>query len=149
MIEVWSELDHTNVLPLIWTTEDHGRFSMVSPWAENGTLTSYLEGIHGELIDVQILTLVCKSTLAVIQRIEFHFYRSTMSHPVYNIVSNAASIFHITLPSSIRFSEQCIRRTSRTVGYPAYVVPHSYVLASLTSHRGSIYSQMLLSTRTG
>ena len=37
-----------------------GRFpAMVCPWAENGTLTSYLQDCHGRLPVLEILRLVC------------------------------------------------------------------------------------------
>ena len=62
MIEEIATLDHINVLPLIWTTTEPGRFTMVSPWAEKGTLTSYMDDMHDRLTGVQILTLVRVST---------------------------------------------------------------------------------------
>ena len=58
MIKVWSTLDHTNILPLIWTMEVHDRQSVVFPWTENGMLTSYLAETHKKLTEVQTLTLV-------------------------------------------------------------------------------------------
>ncbi|KAN0078319.1 Protein kinase-like domain containing protein [Tylopilus felleus] len=51
-------LDHINVLPLIWASVEPGRFTMVSPWAEKGTLTSYIDVMHNRLTDVQVLTLI-------------------------------------------------------------------------------------------
>ena len=70
MVEEIAALDHTNVLPLIWTTTEPGRFTMVFPWAEKGTLTSYMDDMHGRLTDVQILILVRVSTLPLFTRVE-------------------------------------------------------------------------------
>ena len=70
MIEEIATLDHINVLPLIWTTIEPGRFTMVSPWAEKGTLTSYVDDMRDRLTDVQILTLVRVSTLTLFTRVE-------------------------------------------------------------------------------
>ena len=70
MLEEFATLDHINVLPLIWTTIEPGRFTIVSPWAEKGTLTSYIDNMRGRLTDVQILTLVRVSTLTLFARVE-------------------------------------------------------------------------------
>lgn len=57
---MWLDLEHDNVLPLLGTTMNFGRFpAMVCPWAENGTLTSYLQDCHGRLPVLEILRLVC------------------------------------------------------------------------------------------
>jgi serine/threonine protein kinase len=45
-IEVWKRLDHKNIVPLLGTTSDFGSYSstgMVSPWMDNGNLTTYLK----------------------------------------------------------------------------------------------------------
>ncbi|KIJ13862.1 hypothetical protein PAXINDRAFT_116831 [Paxillus involutus ATCC 200175] len=43
-MSIWTSLDHINILPLLGTTMGFGRLpAMVSPWLENGALTSYLE----------------------------------------------------------------------------------------------------------
>jgi hypothetical protein len=70
MTEEFATLDHINVLPLIWTTIEPGRFTIVSPWAERGTLTSYIDDMRGRLTDVQILTLVRVSILILFTRVE-------------------------------------------------------------------------------
>ena len=58
-IKVWLNLKHDNVLPLLGTTMGFGRFpAMVCPWAENGTLTSYLKDRHAHLPEFEILGLV-------------------------------------------------------------------------------------------
>ena len=62
-------LDHINVLPLIWASVEPGRFTMVSPWAEKGTLTSYIDVMHNRLTDVQVLTLVRIPFLTFLQRL--------------------------------------------------------------------------------
>ncbi|KAF9235487.1 kinase-like domain-containing protein [Melanogaster broomeanus] len=42
-LKVWEQLDHENILPLWGVVSGFGpMLAMVSPWAENGTLTSYL-----------------------------------------------------------------------------------------------------------
>ena len=65
-IEVWLNLRHVNVLPLLGTTLGFGRFpAMVCPWAENGTLTSYLGGRHHSLSVIEILDLVGLLDLSV------------------------------------------------------------------------------------
>jgi len=46
-LKVWQRLNHDNVLPLYGTTSDFGPYSsMVCPWADNGSLSKYLEK-HG------------------------------------------------------------------------------------------------------
>ena len=70
MLEEFATLDHINVLPLIWTTIEPGRFTMVSPWTEKGTLTSYIDGMHGRLTVVGVLGLVRVSTLTSFTRVE-------------------------------------------------------------------------------
>ncbi|KAF9227191.1 kinase-like protein [Gyrodon lividus] len=43
-LKVWEKLDHENILPLWGVASGFGpMLAMVCPWAENGTLTSYLE----------------------------------------------------------------------------------------------------------
>ncbi|KAF8691020.1 Protein tyrosine kinase, partial [Rhizoctonia solani] len=39
---VWSKCEHPNVLPLIGMALFEGKFAMVSPWMENGTLTRFI-----------------------------------------------------------------------------------------------------------
>ncbi|KAG8214125.1 kinase-like domain-containing protein [Butyriboletus roseoflavus] len=47
---VWFGLDHPNVLPLYGTTMGFGPFAaFVCPWADNGTLSEYLEKFETEL----------------------------------------------------------------------------------------------------
>ncbi|KIJ10918.1 hypothetical protein PAXINDRAFT_85289 [Paxillus involutus ATCC 200175] len=58
-ISVWLTLKHINVLPLFGTTMDFGQLpAMVSPWLENGALTSYLEHRGNTLTRVARLVLV-------------------------------------------------------------------------------------------
>ncbi|KIJ07581.1 hypothetical protein PAXINDRAFT_19238 [Paxillus involutus ATCC 200175] len=58
-IRVWLTLHHINVLPLFGTTMGFGRFpAMVSPWLENGPLTTYLERRTDTLTTVERLVLV-------------------------------------------------------------------------------------------
>ncbi|KAF9241880.1 kinase-like domain-containing protein, partial [Melanogaster broomeanus] len=43
-LKVWEQLDHENILPLWGVASGFGpMLAMVCPWAENGTLTSYLD----------------------------------------------------------------------------------------------------------
>ncbi|KAN0073718.1 Protein kinase-like domain containing protein [Tylopilus felleus] len=65
-IEVWRGLKHDNVLPLLGTTMGFGRYpAMVCPFAENGTLTSYLDRGHARLPVAEILRLVIHSRSVV------------------------------------------------------------------------------------
>lgn len=58
-VKVWLSIEHDNVLPLLGTTMGFSRFpAMVCPWAENGTLTSYLKDRHANLSAREILGLV-------------------------------------------------------------------------------------------
>ncbi|KAH7924089.1 kinase-like protein [Leucogyrophana mollusca] len=51
-LQVWTRLDHANVLPLYGITSDFGHFpSMVCPWRENGTLTNFLEKRRTDLTE--------------------------------------------------------------------------------------------------
>lgn len=60
---MWVDLDHPNVLRLFGTTMNFGRFpAMVCPWAENGSLTSYLERLHDTLTRSERLVLVWVSS---------------------------------------------------------------------------------------
>jgi serine/threonine protein kinase len=56
---IWMNLDHINILPLLGTTMGFGQFpAMVSPWLENGSLTSYLERRGDTLTTMERLALV-------------------------------------------------------------------------------------------
>ncbi|KAF8839130.1 kinase-like protein [Paxillus ammoniavirescens] len=58
-VRTWLNLDHINILPLFGTTMNFGQFpAMVSPWLENGALTSYLERLDGNLKTAERLALV-------------------------------------------------------------------------------------------
>ncbi|KIJ11357.1 hypothetical protein PAXINDRAFT_84633, partial [Paxillus involutus ATCC 200175] len=58
-IRTWLNLDHKNILPLFGTTTNFGQFpAMVSPWLENGALTSYLERRDDNLKTAERLALV-------------------------------------------------------------------------------------------
>ncbi|KAF9241806.1 kinase-like domain-containing protein, partial [Melanogaster broomeanus] len=49
-IDIWAKLKHRNILPLYGVTDHFGPFlALVCPWAENGTLTEYLEKYRTEL----------------------------------------------------------------------------------------------------
>ncbi|KAG8905805.1 hypothetical protein FRB99_008230, partial [Tulasnella sp. 403] len=41
--EFWSSLQHPNILPLLGLHVSEGRTYAVSPWAENGTLSRYIQ----------------------------------------------------------------------------------------------------------
>ncbi|KIJ06835.1 hypothetical protein PAXINDRAFT_91426, partial [Paxillus involutus ATCC 200175] len=59
-IKVWLTLQHANVLPLFGTTMGFGQLpAMVSPWLENGPLTSYLERRNTTLTRVERLSWLC------------------------------------------------------------------------------------------
>ncbi|KAF9225089.1 kinase-like protein [Gyrodon lividus] len=58
-IRSWMNLNHINVLPLLGTTMNFGRFpAMVCPWLENGSLTSYLERRDDDLTTAERLSLL-------------------------------------------------------------------------------------------
>ncbi|KIJ05090.1 hypothetical protein PAXINDRAFT_21625 [Paxillus involutus ATCC 200175] len=58
-IRTWLNLNHINVLPLFGTTMNFGLFpAMVCPWVENGTLSSYLGRLDGNLTAAERLSLV-------------------------------------------------------------------------------------------
>ncbi|KAH7888949.1 kinase-like domain-containing protein [Phlebopus sp. FC_14] len=43
-LRIWAKLDHPNILPLYGIVDGYGPLpAMVSPWAENGTMTDYIE----------------------------------------------------------------------------------------------------------
>ncbi|KIJ05048.1 hypothetical protein PAXINDRAFT_50441, partial [Paxillus involutus ATCC 200175] len=51
-LNIWARLKHHNILPLYGVTDGFGPFpAFVSLWAENGTLTEYLE--HREQLDLE------------------------------------------------------------------------------------------------
>ena len=68
--EKFATLNHINVLPLIWATIEPSQFTMVFPWAERGTLTSYIDGMHDKLIDLQMLELACIIIFVLFTRVE-------------------------------------------------------------------------------
>jgi hypothetical protein len=52
-------LEHVNILPLYGYTNGFGLFpALVSPWAENGNLTNYLELEYGRLTMVDKFNIV-------------------------------------------------------------------------------------------
>lgn len=51
-LKVWSRLRHDNIVPLYGTVSGFGQFiSLVCPWYDNGSLSSYLES-HGETLSI-------------------------------------------------------------------------------------------------
>lgn len=52
-LRVWKQLAHPHVLPLCGTVSDFGPFiSMICPWMENGSVSTYLEK-SGDILSVQ------------------------------------------------------------------------------------------------
>jgi hypothetical protein len=140
MVEEFASLDHINVLPLIWTTIEPGRFIIVSPWAEKGTLTSYMDDMHGRLTDVQILTLVCVFTLTSFTRgLNTLRCRFMMLLLAYIIVRDTPLLFYAIWLNFRHY--QCIQWTSYTVAYLAYVV--LCIQISSHAHTYKSYSQAL------
>lgn len=46
-LKVWGRLRHDSILPLWGVANNFGHYpAMVCPWADNGTLTGYLERQH-------------------------------------------------------------------------------------------------------
>ncbi|KIJ09989.1 hypothetical protein PAXINDRAFT_86694, partial [Paxillus involutus ATCC 200175] len=71
-MRIWMNLDHINILPFLGTTMGFGRFlAMVSPWLENGTLTSYLERRGDSLTTMQRLALVGIAATLLLMRSQF------------------------------------------------------------------------------
>ena len=57
---VWFRLRHRNVLPLYGMTNGFGPLpAFVCPWADNGTLSEYLEKFETKLDLKRRMTLVC------------------------------------------------------------------------------------------
>ena len=58
--DVWVGLNHQNILPLYGITDGFGPFpAFVCPWADNGTLSEYLEKCE-TLLDLKTrMTLAC------------------------------------------------------------------------------------------
>lgn len=60
---MWRQLHHPHVLPLCGVVSDFGPvISMVCPWAENGSVTRYLERC-GDILSVQ-------DRLRIVSRVE-------------------------------------------------------------------------------
>ncbi|KAF8836874.1 kinase-like protein [Paxillus ammoniavirescens] len=58
-LKVWEKLDHENIMPLWGVASGFSpMLAMVCPWAENGTLTSYLER-HQDLLLANRFSLLC------------------------------------------------------------------------------------------
>ncbi|KIJ13858.1 hypothetical protein PAXINDRAFT_13406 [Paxillus involutus ATCC 200175] len=58
-MRIWTNLDHINILPLLGTTMGFGRLpAMISPWLENGALSSYLERRGDSLTTMERLALL-------------------------------------------------------------------------------------------
>ena len=59
-LNVWVGLQHRNVLPLYGITDGFGPFlAFVCPWADNGTLSEYLEKFETQLDLMKRMILVC------------------------------------------------------------------------------------------
>ncbi|KAH7913189.1 kinase-like domain-containing protein [Hygrophoropsis aurantiaca] len=58
-LSVWQRLRHENVLPLLGVTSGFGPFtSMICPWLDNGTLTTYLERYQKKLANMDRFLLL-------------------------------------------------------------------------------------------
>lgn len=58
-IVIWQRLNHENVLPLLGTVSEFGRYmSLVSPWMDNGSLMQYLQECGSAMSLIRRLQLV-------------------------------------------------------------------------------------------
>ncbi|KAJ8579904.1 kinase-like protein, partial [Rhizopogon salebrosus TDB-379] len=72
-LRLWAILEHVNILPLYGCTNGFGPYpALVSPWAENGNLTSYLELKYGRLTMVDKFNIL-RDVAAGLQYHTYHF----------------------------------------------------------------------------
>ncbi|KAJ7097365.1 kinase-like domain-containing protein, partial [Mycena epipterygia] len=59
-VKVWNGLQHRNIIELTGVTFEHGPFmSMVSPWMDGGTLSTYLQRLGATLTIANKLSMLC------------------------------------------------------------------------------------------
>lgn len=67
-LNVWFGLKHRNVLPLYGMTDGFGPLpAFVCPWADNGTLSEYLEKFETQLDMKKRMSLVCETVLPILR----------------------------------------------------------------------------------
>lgn len=54
-MRIWSMLSHPNILEFIGTCQFNANIYMVSPWAENGDVGTYLRQ-HGDIDRLRVVT---------------------------------------------------------------------------------------------
>ncbi|ELU42201.1 Pkinase domain-containing protein [Rhizoctonia solani AG-1 IA] len=136
---VWSKCEHPNVLPLIGMALFEGKFAMVSPWMENGTLTRFISQ-HPEADRYEMSNIVVSRDFTpkladfgnswlgnTIQSLRFSETTSVPSMSIRWAVSrNAPEVFQGTVKSSAEADVYALGMVNGTTFLSTTRVMHSY-----------------------